>query len=172
MLPAKNEKWFVFYCKSRTEKKTFEELINDGYNAYLPLVDSDRVWSDRIKKLKLPLIPGYIFVKCNLHKISSVNMHRHIVAPVKIGETIATLRQKDIDLLKKIENNIISATIEQRNIHLGDEVSIICGPLKNYSGICMEEAGKKYFILHLGGINCAIKVKIDKESIIKLKKNK
>ena len=59
-----NSKWYVFYCRSRSEKKVLELLLKEGYTALLPMVKELRQWSDRKKIVIVPLIPGYVFINC------------------------------------------------------------------------------------------------------------
>ena len=55
--------WFVIYTKSRNEKKVADELLKLGIEAYSPMVTKIRVWSDRKKKVSVPLINSYVFVQ-------------------------------------------------------------------------------------------------------------
>src|SRR4030042_2560830 len=55
--------WYALYTHSRAEKKVAEELERQGIEHYLPLYKTLRQWSDRKKKVELPLIRSYLFVK-------------------------------------------------------------------------------------------------------------
>ena len=62
-------KWFVLRVKSNHEKKVTQLLLELNFQAYNPIVKVKRKWSDRIKTIELPAIPGMIFIKTNLiHK--------------------------------------------------------------------------------------------------------
>ena len=54
--------WYAVYTAARAEKKVKERLDQIGIENYLPLRTEYRVWSDRKKKVSVPLISGYIFV--------------------------------------------------------------------------------------------------------------
>ena len=58
--------WFVLKVKPRHEKKVSDLLENLSIKIYNPTIEVFRKWSDRVKKVKLPAIPGIIFVKTNL----------------------------------------------------------------------------------------------------------
>ncbi|MDY0143782.1 MAG: UpxY family transcription antiterminator [Bacteroidales bacterium] len=68
----RDKKWYVFYCKSRAEKKANKELKLRGYESYLPMMLQNRVWSDRIKKIMMPMFSGYIFVFCYDYEIINI----------------------------------------------------------------------------------------------------
>ena len=58
--------WHAIYVCSRSEKKVCENLNKKNIEAYVPVVKTIRQWSDRKKKIELPLINGYVFVRINL----------------------------------------------------------------------------------------------------------
>jgi transcriptional antiterminator RfaH len=58
-----SKNWFVFYTKSRQEKKVNDLLLRHGFEPYLPLQKVLRQWSDRKKKVEVPLFNSYIFVR-------------------------------------------------------------------------------------------------------------
>ena len=54
--------WYVLYTKPRQEKKVTDSLNAIGVEAYCPLVTVIKQWSDRKKKVQIPLINSYVFV--------------------------------------------------------------------------------------------------------------
>ena len=57
------KKWYAIYVKSRHEKVIFSELQKKGIESSLPLMTTIRQWSDRKKKVEVPLFRSYLFVK-------------------------------------------------------------------------------------------------------------
>ena len=55
--------WYVVYTKPKWEKKVAEQLINSGIECYCPLITQVRQWSDRKKKVEVPLFNSYVFVQ-------------------------------------------------------------------------------------------------------------
>ncbi|WP_452229274.1 UpxY family transcription antiterminator [Lacinutrix sp. MEBiC02404] len=59
-----DKKWYVLYVKRNHEKKV-EKLINawgEAVLAFCPTRTELRVWSDRKKKIQVPLLPRIIFI--------------------------------------------------------------------------------------------------------------
>ena len=50
-----NKKWIAIYTKSRHEKKVANNLIEKGFEVYLPLIRKRQKWSDRKKWISYPL---------------------------------------------------------------------------------------------------------------------
>ena len=60
-----NKRWLVFYTRPRTEKKAEQRLLDRGYNVLVPKAEEVRQWSDRKKKVIIPLFRGYLFAQVN-----------------------------------------------------------------------------------------------------------
>ena len=57
--------------KQKGEFKALNFFNSMGINCYVPSYMTKRVWSDRIKKVKVPAISGYVFFELN--KISLIS---------------------------------------------------------------------------------------------------
>lgn len=55
--------WFAVYTKPKNEKKIVDHFSRLGLEVYCPMVTQIKQWSDRKKKITLPLIPSYVFVR-------------------------------------------------------------------------------------------------------------
>src|ERR1700730_11997668 len=55
--------WYALPNRARNEKAISERLQEQGLTTFLPLVTEVRRWSDRKKKVELPLFSCYVFVK-------------------------------------------------------------------------------------------------------------
>lgn len=161
MTNSPDYRWFVFYCRSRTEKKTYSKLVDENYNAYLPLLTEYSQWSDRLKKVQVPMFKSYIFVNCPFHSIYKIaSSDSNIINPVKIGKEYAVLKPKDIELLTIIETKGLEAASEPITVQQGDCVEVVRGSLKGYSGICIQEYNKKYVLIAIEAISHYVKVRI------------
>jgi len=58
----KDKPWFVLYVKVRQEFKVAERLESIGIQTFLPFKTEIRQWSDRKKKIKVPLLPSILLV--------------------------------------------------------------------------------------------------------------
>ena len=70
-------KWFALQTKPRNELLVSKQIENKEIEFFLPLIEKIRIWSDRKKKIKVPLFSGYVFVhateKERLHAISNTS---------------------------------------------------------------------------------------------------
>ena len=63
MVKQEPANWFAVQTRARNEKVIAERLQEQGLTTFLPLVTEIRIWSDRKKKIELPLFSCYVFVK-------------------------------------------------------------------------------------------------------------
>lgn len=64
--------WYAVQTKARHEKVVSRCLRAEGLEEYLPLYKVEREWSDRLKRLELPLMKGYLFCRMEERQLSSV----------------------------------------------------------------------------------------------------
>ena len=57
--------WYVIYTKPRNEKKVADRLKHLGIDVYCPMITMIKQWSDRKKKVQIPLLNSYVFVNLN-----------------------------------------------------------------------------------------------------------
>lgn len=62
-MKEKTENWYVLYTKPRNEFKVMERFVSVGFEAYTPFKTEMRQWSDRKKKIKIPLLTSMVLVK-------------------------------------------------------------------------------------------------------------
>jgi transcription antitermination factor NusG len=62
------KKWYAVYVRSRHEKSVHEFFFRKGIESSLTLKSIYRQWSDRKKKVEVPLFRGYVFVNIDISK--------------------------------------------------------------------------------------------------------
>ena len=55
--------WHALRTRYRFERKVVSQLQRKGIVTFLPLLEQVHRWSDRHKKIQVPLFPGYVFVE-------------------------------------------------------------------------------------------------------------
>ena len=56
-------KWFIIYTKPQCEIKVANSLESMGIKSYCPVVKQIKQYSDRKKKVEIPLLRSYVMVK-------------------------------------------------------------------------------------------------------------
>lgn len=126
---AENRQWLAVYVKSRHERKIADRLSAAGVETYLPEVTAVRQWSDRRKKVVLPLLPGYLFVRVDAHEQQWVQQETGVVCYVRHEGRPAQLRDAEIEVLRQVVANGYAVQLagENRDWEAGDVARISAG---------------------------------------------
>ncbi len=160
--------WYAVYTRSRGEKKAAEFILIEGFQAYLPLVKTLRQWSDRKKKVEIPLIPSYVFVnvsQCEYYKILEI---QGVLAYVTFEGKPTPIRNSEIEALKMAVEGNMTIELENSPIEKGEMVKIIAGPMKGAEGEYIETKHKNNFVINLNNIGFILKVEVNASDIMKL----
>lgn len=164
------KKWFVFYTKSRQEKTVNQLLLRRGYEPFLPLQVVMRQWSDRKKKVVVPLFNSYIFVFLYEHEVQNVLQLPGIAWNIRHDGKPAVLHNAELATIKRfIETGwLIESSVMDEKYDLGEQVKIIDGPLKGLVGRLIRFTNKHRFGILLESIGQVITVEVDKNALRKL----
>ncbi len=163
------KKWFVFYTKSRWEKKVEGYLSEFGFEPYLPLQKVLRQWSDRKKKVEVPLFNSYIFVHEYEHRIPDVLKVPGISWNIRHNGRPAWLRDSEMKTIKRfIESGLLLETSSVADLEPGDPVKVIDGPLRGATGYYTRPYSEEKFYVILETIDQVLRVSIDKKLLEKV----
>lgn len=161
-------RWYAVYTRSRGEKKVAELMHKNGYQVYLPLVKTLRQWSDRKKKVEVPLISSYVFVKVSEKEYYSILNTPGALAYVTFEGKAAPIRESQMEAMRMAVEGNLDIELTQEGIGLGERVKIISGPMKGAEGEYIETVHKHNFIINLDHIGFSLKVEVGANDVVKL----
>ena len=126
--------WYVLYTKSKQEKKVAEGLKQLGIEAYCPMVTVMKQWSDRKKKVEVPLINSYVFVNIDERQRDDVFKVSGIVRYLFWLGKPAVVRDIEIETLQKSLEGIVTS-FEVLPFQKNEVISIPSGPFQGLEGI-------------------------------------
>ena len=113
MLETKNN-WFVLLTKPRNEKKVESRLKDIGVEAYCPLRTEMRQWSDRKKKIKIPLLPSMLLVKIPNNLRAIVFDIPHVRRYLFWKGQPAIVRDDEVNVLRKVADQEFASVSLQK----------------------------------------------------------
>lgn len=129
--------WHVIYTKPKNEKKVADQLQQIGVDVYCPLVTIVKQWSDRKKKVQMPLFNSYVFVNISEKEREIVFQVPGVVRYLFWLGKPAVVREEEIAALQEgLRETIVS--YEVRGIKVGDMVPIPSGPFHGKEGIVKQ----------------------------------
>jgi transcription antitermination factor NusG len=167
-----DDSWLVIKTKPRAEKKLYEQLTKAGYDSFLPTYVVIRQWSDRKKKVELPLISGVVFVKNKLVDTYSLYDFPHIIGILKEFNKPALVSQQEIEnikiLIKEWNGELIECK-ESLTLSKGEEVEVVRGDFAGIIGELIALNGKHRLVVQLKTLNVEFTVNIPKSHVKSLK---
>jgi transcriptional antiterminator RfaH len=154
-------KWRVLYVRPRYEKKVEKQLLEAEIEVFLPLQEVMRQWSDRKKKVILPLFPGYIFVHVDERERSRTYDVAGVMKYVHFSGVIAEVRPDVIDSLRILVHGAPDS-IETTNelLPLGTVVKIKHGPLAGLKGHIVQHRGGKKVAVVIEAIQQTVMIEV------------
>ena len=58
-------RWYAVHTRARNERVVSLRLTQQGVTTFLPITTEVRLWSDRKKRIELPLFSCYVFARLN-----------------------------------------------------------------------------------------------------------
>lgn len=130
------KQWYVFYTRSRWEKKVLQLLEREGYEVFLPVHKVMRQWSDRKKKVEVPLFNSYIFVSVERSSIYDVLQVPGIVKNLLYNGEPAVLHEKEYQQINKWLDTGLPLEVQglSDNVNLGDHIKVTEGSFRGVEG--------------------------------------
>jgi transcription antitermination factor NusG len=150
--------WYVVYTKPKWEKKVAEQLNKLGIDCYCPIVTQIRQWSDRKKKVELPLFNSYVFVQLEEGKRDLVFDCTGVVRYLFWLGKPAIVRDEEIETIKKWLAMADPLAVSVTCLQIGDAIALSSGPFLDQKAI-VQEVTNTHYVLVLESLGCVLKMK-------------
>jgi transcriptional antiterminator NusG len=163
-----SERWYAFRTRSRAEKKVDRLLSDLGIESYVPLIERTSQWSDREKRVRFPLFPGYVFSRFVLTRLHEVLRTPGIVEVVRVNGYPTPVRDQELRSIRELVEGSNIAGIEPDPcdyLTRGQEVEVIDGPFLGLRGILLETRAKARVIVQIAAIRQAVSVEIERRFV-------
>ena len=155
-----NYGWFAIYTRHQHEKTVHQELVSKGLDSFLPLYSTVRQWKDRAKRLLLPLIPCYVFVREPLTEWLPVLSTPGVHSVVSFGGRPATIPSAEIEAIRRAIES--PAKVEAHPyLSCGDRVRVTSGPLRDLEGILVRKKSSYKLLLSIEMLQRSVAVEIE-----------
>ena len=150
--------WHVIHTKPRGEKKAEEQLLSLGINAYCPTRNEIRLWSDRKKRIQVPVLPSMILVNIDEKDINRVFESPLVVRYMFWMGKRAVVKQSEIDVLKSYLDGSYNLTNSiSSSVNVGDDFKL--PSFNNEKGIVSRISNNNIWI-YLKSIGYSVKLKL------------
>lgn len=145
---ATESSWFVCLTKPRQERYAVAKLGEQGYQVYLPLLDSWARRAGKWCKKQSVMFPRYAFVRPAVpgHSISPVRCTPGVTTLVKFGPVLARLPDGKLHALQALVAQR-AQTLPGSPLSAGQQVIFASGPFKGMAGIVSSVADERVSVL-------------------------
>jgi len=136
-------KWYAVHTRSRFEQKVCDGLIGKSVKTFLPKMQVMSRRKDRRKKIFVPLLPGYVFVKFDLDPEVYWEIIKTTGVVRMIGFEGKPVPADEDEISSLMILNGTDRTVQNRVfMKRGDRVMIMEGPLKGLIGYYIRHKGQ------------------------------
>lgn len=161
--------WYVLHTRSRFEQVVFDGLEGKSLEAFLPKMTVMSKRRDRRMKIRVPIFPGYIFVKSDLNPYERLEIVKTIGVVRLIGNKDGPIPVPDdaIDSLQIMatgDSPILTGT----RLRKGDPVMVVEGPFTGVAGTFVRYKGHGRVVVAIDALGQYAAVDVPEEYIEKV----
>ena len=132
-----SKNWFVVYTKPRNELKVLQRLSVLGLQVYVPTKIEVRQWSDRKKKILVPLLPSMVLVSLQENEVNKVFEAPGVIRYMfEYGKRAIVSNEEVLAMQHYLE---LSYSQKQHEVAIGDTLRV---PLLEEEAILLSKKGK------------------------------
>jgi transcription antitermination factor NusG len=152
--------WLAAYTRSRHEQQVVQQLQQKQLECLLPTYERSTRWSDRIKRSRAPLFPGYVFVEVAESERTRVLETAGVVNLVSRAGKAVQLSHDDIAKLRVCCGE--ARHIEPHPyLKVGRRVRVTYGPFSGWEGTLLEKQNSRRLVIMIEQIMKAVAINID-----------
>ena len=154
--------WYALQVQSRLASVASTVLRGKGYEEFLPVYCPRRRWSDRVKKIDLPLFPGYLFCKFDPQdRLVPVLTTPGVIGIVGAGRKPIPVPEEEIEAVRRV---LLSGLAAQPwpFLGVGSRIYIESGPLAGIEGIVTNVDKVYRLVVSVTLLQRSVAVEIDR----------
>jgi transcription elongation factor/antiterminator RfaH len=164
--PRLLKRWYALHTKSRHESVVNEGLAKKSMEVFLPKIRVRSARKDRKAMIHLPLFPGYLFIKTDLHPHTHVEILKTIGVVRLIGNKLGPVpvTEETIQSLKIMLASEMPIATGHR-LRKGDQVLVIKGPLAGITGTFVRYRGQGRVVVNIEALGQYAGVDVSEDDI-------
>jgi transcription antitermination factor NusG len=152
--------WHALYTRHQHEKMVAQTLTNKGFETFLPFYHALHQWRDRVKRVALPLFPGYVFLRGGEYKFLDVLTTPGVHSLVLAGSLPAVIPPAEIQAIRRaVEKGVRAEPCAY--LKNGDWVRVKAGPLEGIEGKLARTKKLRWLVLSVELLERSVAVEID-----------
>ena len=158
--------WYVLHTRSRHESVVCDGLVNKSLEVFLPKIKVRSTRRDRKAMIRIPLFPGYLFIRTDLHPHSHIEIVKTAGVVRLIGSRQGPVPVPDetIESLKIMVASELPIGTGSR-LQQGDRVMVVQGPFAGVAGRFVRYRGQGRVLVNIEALGQYAGVDVDEDDI-------
>ena len=149
--------WLAAYTRSRYEHEVARQFGQKDLEHLLPTYERLSRWSDRIKRTRRPLFPGYVFVRISESERLPVLQTLGVVHLVSVAGEPAILSDEEVDRLRFC----LESDVEPHPyLQLGRRVRVKHGPFAGWEGTLIDKQNSRRLVVTIEQIQQSVAINL------------
>ena len=159
---VETESWYALQTKARHEKAVQERLEKRGVETFLPTVTEIHRWSDRKKKVEVPLFSCYLFARLAPTKIDRLRILcvDGVFRFVGHGNEGTPIPDEQIESVRTVMSSQAPCS-PYPFLKIGQRVRICSGSLQGMEGVLVSHDGDQSVVISVDAIQRSLAVKVE-----------
>lgn len=136
--------WYVIHTKPRQEQRALQNLLQQGYQCYLPMFSAEKLSRARLTVSIEPLFPRYLFIRLDTGRTgqswTAIRSTFGVSALVTFGLTPAKIDDAIIEALEAHQEMMDQAP--QRLFASGERLNVFEGPFAGMEAVYQMPSGE------------------------------
>lgn len=160
--PIRTENWYAVLTRARHEKFIAHRLQEQAISTFLPLVTEVHRWSDRKKKVELPLFSCYLFTRLAPTNEARLRVLRvdGVFRLVGVRGEGTPIPDEQIEALRTLVEKRLPVC-SYPFLRIGQRVRIRSGALDGLEGILVGRNGDQTLVVSIEAIQRSLAVRIE-----------
>lgn len=155
-------RWYLVHTKPRQEACALQNLMQQGYECYLPMLPAERLRQGALTVANEPLFPRYLFVRLgdseSAKSWAPIRSTKGVSRLVSFGNQPAKVSDGLVEVLKKRE--VAGGMEPQRLFRSGDRVRVTEGPFAGIEGVFQMPDGNRRALILIELLNRPVSVQV------------
>jgi transcription antitermination factor NusG len=156
--------WYALRTRPRWEKLVSEALRGKGYHDFLPTYTVRNRWSDRLKRVEVPLFPGYVFCRLDVVRRLPILVTPGVIDIVGLGKIPEPIPDREIEAIQTIARAGAPA-VPWPYLRVGQTVRVTRGALRDMEGILITVKKEFRIVLSVDMLQRSVAVEVDRDCI-------
>jgi len=162
--------WYLLHTKPRQEKCALLNLQQQGYECYLPIFPSEKLFRRTVSVVDVPLFPRYLFIRLgkgdSAKSWSPIRSTKGVSRLVTFGSEPAKVDEDIVRILRQGEQ--APQTQAQRLFARGERVVLTEGAFAGIEGIYQMADGDSRVVVLIELLSKTVRVKVSPAALYKL----